>query len=144
MSIFFWFLIIAVATLALNTGVILWMRKQQAVRVFPVFVTLIIGYLAAALLYLLTAMHGTQILEQKQAVSLSIEAQSYRTSSDGTHTSYAFCSTEGIEFHLHDTELLTDDVPANPSVVEVYHCNVRTGWTGCYLSEGSGVYYILK
>ena len=144
MSIFFWFLIIAVATLALNTGVILWMRKQQNVRVFPVFVLLIIGYIAAALLYLLTAMQGTQILEQKQAVSLSIETQSYRTASDGTRTSYAFCSTEGIEFHLDDTELLTDDVPANPSVIEVYHCKVRTGWTGCYLSEDSGVYYILK
>lgn len=144
MSIFFWFLIIAVATLAINTGVILWMRKQQSVRIFPVFTILIIGYIAAALLYLFTAMQGTQILEQKQAVSLAIETQSYRTASNGTHTSYAFCSIEGIEFHLDDTELLSDDVPKNPSIVEVYHCNVRKGWTGCYLSEGSCVYYILK
>ena len=144
MSIFFWFLIIAVATLALNMLVILQMRKRKAVRVLPVFAILITGYLTAALLYLFTATHGTQVLEQKQAARFEIEKQSYRTAGDGTYTSYAFCSKEGILFRFDDTELLTDNVPQTPSVVEVYFCTTRTGFSACYLSEGTAVRYILR
>ena len=144
MSIFFWFLIIAVATLALNMIMILQMKKRKSIRVLPVFEILTAGYLAAALLYLFTAMQGTQILEQKQAVCLDIETQSYRTASDGTHVSYAFCSREGISFSFDDTQLLTDSVPEHPSSVEVYFCKVRTGFSACYLIEGADVFYLLR
>lgn len=144
MSIFFWFLIIAVATLALNTTVILQMRKRRAISVFPIFAILCAGYLAAALLYLLTSMHGTQILEQKQAARLDIEPQSYQTASDGAHASYAFCSREGISFHFSDTDLLAGDVPPQPSEVEIYFCRIRTGFSACYLSEGTAVRYLLR
>lgn len=144
MSIFFWFLIIAVATLALNMLVILQMRKHKAVRVLPVFAILITGYLTAALLYLSTATHGTQVLEQKQAACFNIETQSYQTASDGTHVSYAFCSKEGITFRFSDADLLTDDVPQDPSTVEIYYCKMRTGFSACYLNEGTAVYYILR
>lgn len=144
MSIFFWFLIIAVATLTFNTIVILQMRKRRTIRVFPIFTILCAGYLAAALLYLITSTHGTQILEQKQAASLDIDTQSYQTSGDGAYTDYAFCSKEGIAFHFDDTELLTDAVPAEPSAVEIYFCRVRTGFSACYLNEGIAVRYILR
>lgn len=144
MSIFFWFLIIAVSTLALNMVVILQMRKRKAVSVFPVFAILCAGYVAAALLYLLTSMQGTQILEQKQAACFNIETQSYQTASDGTHASYAFCSKEGITFRFSDVDLLTDDVPQDPSTVEIYYCKIRTGFSACYLNEGTAVYYILR
>lgn len=144
MSIFFWFLIIAVATLALNTVAILQMRKRRSISVFPIFAILCAGYLAAALLYLLTSMHGTQILEQRQAVCLDIETQSYQTASDGAHASYAFCSKEGISFRFSDTDLLAGDVPQQPSEVEIYFCRIRTGFSACYLNEGTAVRYILK
>ena len=144
MSIFFWFLIIAVATLTLNMIAILQMRKRKTVSVFPVFAILCAGYLTAALLYLLTSMHGAQILEQKQAASLDIETESYQTASDGTHVSYTFCSKEGISFCFSDTDLLTEAVPKEPSVVEIYFCKVRTGFSGCYLNEGTAVCYVLK
>ena len=144
MSIFFWFLIIAVATLALNMIVILQMRKRKAVSVFPVFSILCAGYLTAALLYLLTSMHGAQILEQEQAACFSIEPQSYQTASDGAHVSYAFCSKEGITFRFSDADLLTDVVPQEPSTVEIYYCKIRSGFSACYLNEGTAVYYILR
>lgn len=144
MSIFFWFLIIAVATLTLNAIVILQMRKRRTIRVFPIFAILCAGYLAAALLYLVTSTHGTQILEQKQAARLDIETQSYQTAGEGAHKNYTFCSKEGISFHFSDTELLTDTVPAEPSAVEIYFCRVRTGFSACYLNEGTAVRYILR
>ncbi|MCI7130555.1 MAG: hypothetical protein MSA09_08400 [Lachnospiraceae bacterium] len=144
MSIFFWFLIIAVATLAVNMINILHMRKQKSVRIFPVFVILCAGYLAAALLYLVTVMQGTQVLEKRQAASLEIDASSYQATSDDTHTSYTFCSKEGISFAFDDSALLVSDVPKKPSVIEVYFCKTRNGSPSCYLSEGSAVYYILK
>lgn len=144
MSIFFWFLIIAVATLAINMTVIFHMKKQRNVRVFPIAAILVTGYLTAALLYLLTSMHGTEVLEQKKAVRLEIEPQSYQTASDGTHTSFAFCSTEGITFRFDDTQLLSTDFPESPSVVEVRVCKVRTGFSGCYLSESTQICYILN
>ena len=144
MSILFWFLIIAVATLTLNMIAILQMRKRKTVSVFPVFAILCAGYLTAALLYLLTSVHGTQILEQKQAACFNIETQSYQTASDGTHVSYAFCSKEGITFRFSDADLLTDDVPQVPSIVEIYYCKIRNGFSACYLNEGTAVYYILR
>lgn len=144
MSIFFWFLMIAVATLALNMIVILHMRKRRAISVFPVFSILCAGYLAAALLYLLTSMHGTQILEQKQAACLTIEPQSYQTAGEGAHTAYAFCSREGISFRFNDTELLAGDVPHEPSEVAIYFCRIRTGFSACYLNESTAVRYILR
>ena len=144
MSIFFWFLIIAVVTLALNMMVILQMQKRRSLRTLPVFAVLITGYLSAAMLYLITAMHGTQILEQRRAACFDIEAQSYRSDNDGVHTSYAFCSKEGITFHFDDTALLTDDVPEDPSAVEVWFCQTRNGFSVCYLNEGTAVYYVLK
>lgn len=144
MNIFFWFLIIAIATLALNMFIILRMYKRNNVRVLPIFAILCVGYLSAALLYLLTSMHGTQILEQRQAACLDIEPQSYQTASDGTHVSYAFCSKEGIAFSFRDTDLLTDDVPETPSQAAIYLCKVRTGFSACYLNEGTTVCYVLK
>ena len=144
MSIFFWFLIIAVATLAINMTVIFRMKKHHTVRVLPVIAILITGYLAAALLYLFTFTHGTQILEQTQAASFDIETESYQTDGDGTRTLFAFCSKEGIPFHFSDTELLRTDIPDSPSVVEVYYCKTRTGFSACYLSEGTAVYYLLR
>ena len=144
MSIFFWFLIIAVATRALNMMFILHMKKQKTIHVLPVCMILITGYLAAALLYLFTFTHGTQILEQTQAASFDIETESYQTDGDGTRTLFAFCSKEGIPFHFSDTELLRTDIPDSPSVVEVYYCKTRTGFSACYLSEGTAVYYLLR
>ena len=144
MSIFFWFLIIAVVTLTANMIAILQMRRNKSVHVLTIFAILVTGYLAAALLYLITAMQGTQVLEQRQAARFDIETQSYQTASNGTHMSYAFCSKEGITFSFSDTELLTSDVPKEPSVVEVYFCKTRTGFSACYLSEGTAVCYILK
>ena len=144
MNIFFWFLIIAVITLALNLIAILQMKKRRTVHVLPVLSILVTGYLTAALLYLITSMHGTQILEQTQAAQLEIEPQSYRTAGNDTHISYAFCSKEGMLFQFDDTELLTDHVPQSPSVVEIYFCRTRTGFSACYLNEGSTVRYILR
>ena len=144
MSIFFWFLIIAVATLALNMSIILRMKRQKSIRTAPIFAVLVAGYLTAALLYLFTAMHGTQILEQKQAVRLDIEPQSYQTASNGSRTAYAFCSTEGMEFCFDDSDLLSSDVPDAPSVVEIYFCRTRNGFSACYLNEGTAVYYKLR
>ena len=144
MSIFFWFLIIAIATLAVNMIIILYMKKKRSVSVLPVFAVLIAGYLAAALLYLLTAMQGVQILEQKQAACLDIETESYRSARAGSHTAYAFCSKEGISFRFDDADLLTDDVPETPTVVEVYFCKMRTGFSACYLNEETAVCYILR
>lgn len=144
MSIFFWFLIIAVATLALNMMIILQMKKHRSVRTFPVFAVLITSYLAAALLYLSTAMHGTQILTQRWVARFDIEAQSYHAESDGTHISYSFYSEEGIEFLFDDTALLISDVPEEPSIVEVWFCQTRNGFSACYLNEGTSVYYVLR
>lgn len=144
MSIFFWFLIIAVATLAINMTVIFRMKKHHTVRVLPVIAILITGYLAAALLYLLTSMHGIEVLEQQTAARLEIEPQSYQTASDGAHRSFAFCSKEGITFQLDDSQLLNDKLPEEPSVVEVRICKVRTGFSACYLSEGTQIGYILN
>ena len=144
MSIFFWFLIIAVAALALNMTLILRMKRQKSIRTAPIFAVLIAGYLTAALLYLFTAKHSTQVLEQKQAVRLDIEPQSYQTASNGTHVSYAFCSKEGISFRFDDTALLAGRVPDDPSVVEIYFCRIRNGFSSCYLSEGTAVCYILR
>ena len=144
MSIFFWFLIIAVVTLAINMTVILHMKKQRSIHALPIIAILIAGYLAAALLYLLISMHGTEILDQKTAVRLEIEPQSYQTASDGTHTSFAFCSTEGITFSFDSSQLLTTDFPEKPSIVEVCVCKVRNGFSACYLSEGTTIGYLLK
>lgn len=144
MNIFFWFLIIAVITLALNLIAILQMKKRRTVHVLPVLSILVTGYLAAALLYLITSMQGTRILEQTQAAQLEIEPQSYRTAGDDTHSSYAFCSKEGMLFQFDDTELLTDQVPQSPSVVEIYFCQTRTGFSACYLYDSSTVRYILR
>lgn len=144
MSIFLWFLIIAVATLALNMLIILRMKKRKTLRVLPVFSILCAGCLSAALLYLITSMHGVQILEQKQSACLQIETQSFQTASDGTHASFAFCSKEGITFRFSDTDLLTDNIPPKPSEVAIYVCKIRTGFSACYLNEGTAVRYILK
>lgn len=144
MSIFFWFLIIAVAALALNMTLILRMKRQKSIRTAPIFAVLIAGYLTAALLYLFTAKHSTQVLEQKQAVRLDIEPQSYQTASNGNRTAYAFCSSEGMEFRLDDSELLSSDVPDAPTEVEIYFCRTRTGFSACYLNEGTAVYYKLR
>jgi len=144
MSIFFWFLIIAVATLAVNMIVILNMRKRKSIKNIPVFAVLCLGYLAAGLLYLITAAHGTQILEKKLAVSLPIEAESYRAAEGDAHTAYTFCSREGMSFHFDDTQLLSVEVPQAPQTVEIYYCKTRTGYAHCYLSEGTAVRYLLK
>ena len=144
MCIFFWFLIIAIATLALNMAVILQMKRKKKVRILPVCIIVTAGYLAAALLYILTSMHGTQILEQHKAARFEIEAQSYETTSDGTLISYSFYSKEGIRFHFDEHSLLTGNVPEHPSVVEVYFCKTRDGFPSCYLSEGTAVCYLLR
>ncbi|MDD7642563.1 MAG: hypothetical protein PUK75_08840 [bacterium] len=144
MSIFFWFLIIAVITLALNMTMILQMKKRNNIRILPIGITLLAGYLSAALLYLCALMHGTQVLEQTQAASFQIETESYQTTGDGTRTAFAFCSKEGIPFQFSDTDLLSSEFPEAPTTVNVYYCKTRTGFSACYLSEGSGVYYLLR
>ena len=144
MSIFFWFLIIAVITLALNMAMILQMKKHKNIRILPIGIILLAGYLAAALLYLCTMIHGTQILKQTQAASFQIETESYQTAGEGTRTEFAFCSKEGVPFQFSDTDLLNSDFPEAPTTVEVYYCQTRTGFSACYLSEGSGVYYLLR
>lgn len=144
MSIFFWFLIIAVITLALNMTMILQMKTRKSIRILPIGITLLAGYLAAALLYLCSLMYGTQVLEQTQAASFQIEAESYQAASDGTRTSFSFNSKEGIPFQFSDAELLSPEFPEAPATVEVYYCKTRTGFSACYLSEGTGVYYLLR
>ena len=144
MSIFFWFLIIAVTTLTLNMISILQMKKHKNIRILPVCVILVTGCLFAAVLYLCTSLHGTQVLEQRQAACFDIEMQSYQTVSDGTHTSFTFCSKEGIPFHFSDNELLNDEYPQAPTTVAVYYCKTRTGFSDCYLNEGTAVYYLLR
>ena len=144
MRIFFWFLIIAVATLAINMTIIFRMKKHHTVRILPVIAVLITGYLAAALLYLFTSMHGIEVLEQQTAARLEIEPQSYQSVSDGAHSSFAFCSKEGITFQFDDSQLLNEAFPEKPSVVEVCICKVRTGFSACYLSESTQIGYILN
>lgn len=144
MRIFFWFLIIAVATLAINMICLLQMKKHQSIRITPIIAVLCSGYLIAFLLYLLTAAYGPQILEQKLAADFLIEQQSYQTAIDGSHTAYAFCSTEGITFRFSDTALLSHEVPDTPRTVEVYSCRIRTGFSWCYLNETTTICYLLK
>ncbi len=144
MNIFFWILIIAVVTLVLNMLFILRMKKQNRIRLFPICMILAAGYLSAGMLYLCTYLHGTQILSKTPAASFEIETESYQTASNGTQTSFAFCSKEGIPFHFSEEELVDPSFPENPGIVEVYYCKTRIGFTVCFLSEGDGVYYQLK
>lgn len=144
MSIFFWFMIIAVAALTLNLTLIVRMRRKKMIRIYPVFTVLIVSVLSAALLYAVTALHGTQIVNQKLAASLEIEPQSYQTAVNNSHAAYAFCSKEGMEFRFDDTDLLISEVPDAPSVVEIYYCETRSGFSNCYLYEGTAVRYVLR
>lgn len=144
MRIYFWFLILAVAILAVNLLMIIIMYKRKTIRSLPVISVTILGFILAALLYLLTVIHGTELLGKKLAASLEIETESYQTAATGEGFAYAFCSKEGIECTIHSAQLLDPDVPQQPTTVEIYYCRTRCGFSWCYLSEDTAVYYILK
>lgn len=144
MHIFFWFLILAVAILAVNLLIIIVMYKRKTTRSLPIISVIIFGFILAALLYLCTMMHGMELLSQKLAASLEIETESYQTAGSDESAAYAFCSKEGIEFRLDAAQLLDTDVPAQPTTLEIYYCKTRVGFSWCYLSEDTAIYYILK
>lgn len=144
MLIYFWFLIIAIAILAVNLLLIIIMYKKKTTRSLPVISVTIFGFILAALLYLGTVIHGTELLDQTLAASLEIETESYQSAGSAENAAYAFCSTEGIEFTLGAAQLLNPDVPKQPSTVEIYYCKTRSGFSWCYLSEDTAVLYKLK
>ncbi len=145
MNIFFWFLIIAAATLAANLAVILYMgNKRRRTRLAPIICMHCAGYAAAGLLYAAASANGTQILEQRQAAVLSVDTDSFRRSrgDDGEET-YTFNSAEGVPFSFGESCLL-QAAPDSPKSVEIYDCRTRTGFSACYLEEGESVMYLLK
>lgn len=144
MNIFYWFLIIAAAALLANLLVITVMYHKKAVYILPIAGIVIFSFLLAALLYLTTVMHGTELLDKKPAATLEIEPQSFQSAVDSNDTIYAFCSTEGVEFHLYGAQLLDPFVPEQPAVVEIYYCTTRDGFSWCSLGEGAEIRYILK
>lgn len=144
MHIYFWFLIFAVAILAVNLLMIAIMYKRKTIRSLPVISVTILGFILAALLYLFTVMHGTELLDKKLAASLEIETESYQSAGTGEGFAYAFCSKEGISFTFGSSQLLDANVPKQPTTVEIYHCSTRSGFSWCYLREDTAVYYILK
>ncbi len=144
MNIFYWFLIIAAAALGVNLIFITVMYCKKSVHVLPVAGIVIFSFLLAALLYLVTAMQGTELLERTLAASLEIETESFQSADDAGDTLYAFCSREGVEFHLSGAQLLDDAVPAQPTVVEIYYCTTRNGFSWCSLGEDTIIRYILK
>lgn len=146
MNIYYWFLIIAAVTLGANLIVITVMYRKKYIYILPIAGIVTFSFLLAALLYLITAMHGSELLERKLAVSLEIETESFQSAAD-IHTDdtvYAFCSKEGIEFHLSGSELLAPSVPSQPATVEVYYCTMRKGFSWCSLGEDTAIRYILK
>jgi hypothetical protein len=144
MHIFFWFLILAVITLAINIALIIFMGKRGKFHCFPILSVLMAGYILSGLLYAISWSGGIRILSQTMACTMPIETASYRSATQDGITSYAFCSEDGITFRLDETELLDAQVPQTPSTVEVYYCQVRTGLPWCYLNDGTAVKYILK
>lgn len=144
MNIFYWFLIIAAVTLFANLVTIIVMYHQKSVHVLPIVGIVIFSFLLAALLYLITAMHGTELLSKELAASLEIEAESFQSAVETNDTVYAFCSKEGIEFQFYGTQLLDPSVPAQPATVEIYYCTMRDGFSWCSLGEDSAIYYVLK
>ena len=144
MNIFYWFLIIAVASLFANLLVITVMYHKKTVHALPIAGIVIFSFLLAALLYLVTAMHGTELLDKKLAASLDIEAESFQSAAGADDTAYAFCSRDGIEFQIYGTQLLDPSVPRPPATVEIYYCTSRDGFSWCSLGEDTSVRYILK
>ena len=144
MNIFYWFLIIAAAALCANLLVITVMYHKKSVHVLPIAGIVIFSFLLAALLYLITAIHGTELLDHTLAASLEIETESFQSAVEAEDTLYAFCSREGIEFHLSGTQLLDTAVPKQPTVVEIYYCTTRDGFSWCSLGEDTIIRYILK
>lgn len=144
MNIFYWFLIIAAATLLANLVIITVMYHKKSVHALPIAATVIFSFLLAALLYLLTSIHGSELISRKLAATLEIETESFQSAREANDTVYAFCSKEGVEFQFYGAQLLEAAVPAQPTTVEIYYCTVRGGFSWCSLGEDSGIYYVLK
>ena len=144
MNIIYWFLIIAAVALCVNLLVITVMYRKKCIYILPIAGIVIFSFLLAALLFLITAMHGTELLDRKLAASLEIEPESFQCATRADDTVYAFCSKEGVEFHLSGTQLLDSLVPSQPATVEIYYCTMRNGFSWCSLGEDTAIRYILK
>jgi hypothetical protein len=142
MNIFFWFLILAFITLVINGAWIFSMHRHGKYRCRPVILVLLAGYLAAALLYILAQENGTHIQSRTLACSMPIGSISTEETDD--LRSYTLSSTDGISFQFDESELLDTQVPEDPSTLEVYFCRTCTGFSWCYLSQGTAIRYILK
>lgn len=144
MHIFFWLLIIAISALIINLLLFFRMKRKKNAQLLPIAAVTLSAALLIMLLCACTCAHGTELLSSTAAADFTIEPQSYQTQTSGMHNEYAFCSTEGITFHFDDTQLLSADVPAHPTTVELYSCRIRNGYSICYLSDETVVRYLLK
>ncbi len=147
MQIFFWFLIIALAALVINLILLRRMRKKNKPRLAPIVCVAVASYLLAGGLYFITASHGTDVLTRTLAASFSIDAASFKTEEKDQRTTYSFRCDNGIPFRFDDTTLLSDSVDTTgqvPATVEVYSCQVRTGYGWCFLSNGTQVCYTFR
>ncbi len=144
MHIFFWFLIIAVLAFTINIVLLLQMKKKNAVHLAPVACVTAGSYLLALGLYLLVISHGTDVLSHTLAASFAIDPQSYETTTEDGQTVYSFHCDNGIPFRFDDSSLLPDlSDTQSPATVDVYSCQVRTGFGWCYLNHGTQVRYAL-
>lgn len=143
MHIFFWFLILAVLSLTANVILLRQMKKKNTIHLTPVISITAGSYLLAVLLYVLVTTHGTEVLERTHAATFSIDPASYTTTSENSETVYVFRCDNGIPFRFDAASLLSDYPAAQtPSTVEVYSCQVQTGYRWCYLHRTAQVRYV--
>lgn len=144
MHIFSLFIYIAGGTLVLNLICMVIMYLKRSFHVTLVSGIVILGCLVSASLYLMTLIHGTELISKELAATLDIETESYQTAGSGESAAYAFFSKDGIECHIDASELLDSNVPDIPQTVEIYICTRREGFSWCYLSITDEICYILK
>ena len=155
MHIFFWFLIIAALALTTNIILLLQMKKKNSIHLAPVAGVTAGSYLLAFCLYILVMSHGTDVLAHTLAASFTIDPQSYETAAENGQTIYSFRCSNGIPFRFDAASLLSDSSDLSgsamqsgsdllsPATVDVYSCQVRTGFGWCYLNHGTQVRYAL-
>lgn len=144
MHIFFWILILAAAVLVVSLLLLHQMKRTKRSRQKPIIAVTCAGVLLIALLCVLTCLHGSIILTKEPAGSFAIEPDTCTADTVDSHTTYRFYSTDGIPFQFDETDLLSDDVPAQPQSVKLYICTIRRGFRNCYLNDSTAVRYILK
>ncbi len=147
MHIFFWFLIIALVALIINLFLLRQMKQKNKTRLAPVIGVVAGSYLLAGCLYLITTSHGTDVLTRTLAASFPIDPASFENADENQRTVYSFHCDNGIPFRFDDTALLPDSADVSgqaPDTVEVYSCQVRTGYDWCYLGYGTQVCYAFR